>query len=545
MPYAIAEDKIADIASQCRGELLAFIDFMRRGGWHDDAQCETHDAEDIWRRREGLHERQYADRIDSPCAINRECQSSFGSWNMPNRVLIAAVVLAAACWCAPSRGDVQLTVRPAEGDATAALQKAFDDCFRAGGGTVTVEKGEYAVKGLRVRSDTTLLLKSGVVLKASRNCEECDILAGDNVEPVPLEDFAPGVVWVTPSKRKTNDHILKCASRWNNAIIRILRAKNVRIVGEPGSVIDGCDSYDPIGEEHFRGVHGISVHDSTNCVFTGYEIRNTGNWAHNVWRSADLRFENLTILGGHDGIHFSVCDRVKISDCTMKTGDDCVAGFDNEDVTVRGCSFNTACSAFRFGGRRVLVEECRAWGPAEYPIRNSLPKADRISGSHGKPGAGRRTMLALFTYYSDFTIKVRHDPGEITVRNCRVENAQRFLHYNFSGNETWQKNRPLRSIRFENVTATGLGLSLCAYGDANAKLSIELKGCRLSFAKAQRELIRAAHLESLSLDGVSVEGVDGPCVRSWGDVAAPAVRNLGGVAPEVVVADVPFRVKPI
>ena len=437
------------------------------------------------------------------------------------------------------------TVRPMEGDATAVMQKAFDDCFRAGGGMVTVEKGEYAVKGLRLRSDTTLLLKSGAILKASRNCDDYDILAGDSVEPVPERDFAPGVVWVTPRKRKTNDHILKCASRWNNAIIRILRARNVKVVGEPGAIIDGCDSYDPAGEEHFRGVHGISVHDSTNCVFSGYTIRNTGNWAHNVWRCADLRFDNLTILGGHDGIHFSVCDRVKIAECTMKTGDDCVAGFDNEDVAVRGCSFNTACSAFRFGGRRVLIEDCRAKGPAEYPIRNSLPKADQISGSHGKPGAGWRTMLALFTYYSDFTIKVRNDPGEITVRNCSVENAQRFLHYNFSGNETWQKNRPLRSILFENVTATGLGLSLCAYGDAGEKFSLALKGCRFSFAKPQREFIRAAHVESLSLDGVSVEGVDGPCVRSWGDVAKPRSDGLKGIEPDIISATEPFKVQPI
>ena len=442
-------------------------------------------------------------------------------------------------------GRFRATVRPVEGDATGALQKAFDDCFLAGGGTVVVEKGEYAVKGLRLRSDTRLILRSGAVLKASRNCEDYWVLDGDRVEPVPECDFAPGVVWVTPSRRKNNDHMLKRASRWNNAVIRILSARNVRVLGEPGSVIDGCDSYDPVGEEHFRGVHGISVHDSTNCVFGGYTIRNTGNWAHNVWRSADLRFERLTILGGHDGIHFSICDRVKIADCTMKTGDDCVAGFDNEDVTVRGCSLNTACSAFRFGGRRVLVEDCRAYGPAEYPIRNSLPKADQISGSHGSPGAGWRKLLSLFTYYSDFTIAVRHDPGDITIRNCRVENAQRFLHYNFSGNETWQKNRPLRSIRFENVEATGLVLSLCAYGDPDARLSLALKDCRLSFAKRQRELVRAAHVESLRLESVSADGVDGPCVRSWGGVEAPAVSGLEGATPEVVAADEPFRVNPI
>lgn len=459
-------------------------------------------------------------------------------------MVASAAFAAALCWAACAVA-ADITVWPVEGDATPALQKAFDDCFRAGGGTVCVEKGTYAVNGLRLRSGTTLLLRSGALLKASRNCDGFDILSRDAVEPVPAEDFAPGVVWEHPRKRKTNAHLVKSASRWNNAVIRILRAHDVRIVGEPGSAIDGCDSYDPSGEEHFRGVHGISVHDSTNIVFRGYEIRNTGNWAHNVWRCADLKFDGLTILGGHDGIHFSVCDRVSIVGCTMKTGDDCVAGFDNEDVAVRGCLLNTACSAFRFGGRRVMIENCDCWGPGVFPIRNSLPMADRISGSHGVPGAGRRSMLALFTYFSDFTLNVRSAPGDITIRNCRLDNAERFLHYNFSGNETWQKNRPLRSIRFENVEAAGLVLSLCAYGDAESKLSLALKDCRLSFAKPQRELVRAAHVEALSMDGVCVEGVDGPCVRSWGDVAVPELRDFAGAEPNVVEADEPFRVNPI
>ena len=49
----------------------------------------------------------------------------------------------------------------------------------------------------------------------------------------------------------------------------------------------------------------------------------------------------------------------------------------------------------------------------------------------------------------------------------------------------------------------------------------------------------------LRLDDVTVEGVDGPCVRSWGDVAAPDARDLRGVEPSVEAADVPFRTKAI
>ncbi|MBQ7667169.1 MAG: hypothetical protein IJS46_04155 [Kiritimatiellae bacterium] len=436
----------------------------------------------------------------------------------------------------------QFAISAEPGDVTPRIQAAINAAFRRGGGVVEVAAGVHPVGGLRLRSGVTLLLRSGAVLKASRDIADYDILAGDTLEPVPPEAFAPGVVWLPAATRKTHDHLLKSASRWNNAVIRLYRAHDAKIIGEPGSAIDGCDSFDPLGEEGFRGVHGISAHDCENLELRGYEIRNTGNWAHAFWRCRDISFSGLTILGGHDGIHFCSCDRVAIDRCTMKTGDDCVAGFDNEDVAVRGCDLNTACSAFRFGGRRVAIEDCRCLGPGEYPIRNTLTREEQVSGSHGAPGAGRRTMLALFTYYADFTLKVRHAPGDIAIRRCSLDNAERFLHYNFSGNEVWQKGRPLESIRFEDVEARRVGMSLCAYGDEAAPLSLALERCRISFSPPQREFIRAAHLRSLSLGGTTVENLDGPLVRSWGGVAESAVSAPPPVAgPLLVQAAEPFR----
>ena len=193
-------------------------------------------------------------------------------------------------------------VTPGNGDATTAIQRALDDVFLAGGGTVVIEPGIHCVRGLRVRSNTTLHLRSGAVLEASRDPEDFDVLANDALEPVPPEEFAPGVVWQPAATRKTHDHLLRSASRWNNAIIRLYRAHDAKIIGEPGSVIDGRDSYDPLGEEGFRGVHGIAAHDCENLELRGYEIRNTGNWAHSFWRCRDVAFSGLTILGGHDGI---------------------------------------------------------------------------------------------------------------------------------------------------------------------------------------------------------------------------------------------------
>ena len=145
----------------------------------------------------------------------------------------------------------------------------------------------------------------------------------------------------------------------------------------------------------------------------------------------------------------------------------------------------------------------------------------------------------------NFTLAVRHDPGDIVVRNCSLENVERFLHYNFSGNETWQRNRPLSSIRFEGVEAHGVGMSLCAYGAEDRPISLSLESCRIAFAGPQREFIRAAHVESLRLRDVEVEGVAGPCVRSWGGVAPVDAQGLSGVIPVIETADEPFHTQAI
>jgi len=168
-------------------------------------------------------------------------------------VVSTGVLLAASLAASP--GDV--VVRPVEGDATAVLQRALDRCFRAGGGTVTVEKGEYAVRGLRLRSRTTLLLKSGAVLKGSRNCEAYEILADDKIEPVPQADFAPGVVWVTLSL-SLKDCRLSFATRQKE----LVRAAHVESLELDGVTVEGVEgpcvrSWGGVVEPSVRALRGV------------------------------------------------------------------------------------------------------------------------------------------------------------------------------------------------------------------------------------------------------------------------------------------------
>ena len=55
---------------------------------------------------------------------------------------------------------------------TEKIQRAIDECFLSGGGIVIIPCGEYLTGGIRLRSNVTLYLKSGAVIKASRNPDD-------------------------------------------------------------------------------------------------------------------------------------------------------------------------------------------------------------------------------------------------------------------------------------------------------------------------------------------------------------------------------------
>lgn len=389
-------------------------------------------------------------------------------------------------------------------NATELIQQALDEVAENGGGEVRVAKGFYPIRGLRMRSDTTLHLESGAVLSASRAAK----------------DFR-----VMPQERKRDD-----------GIIRIVGERNVAIIGEKGSLIDGNNGYDPEGEEGYRGVHGISATSVTNLTLKGYTIQHTGNWAHRLTWVQGLVCENLTVLAGHDGINFHHSDQVVIRNCHIETGDDAIAGGDNNDVMISRCWLSSACQILRFSGNNVLIEGCVAKGPCKYAFRGSLPPQALRDGLWDPEFVpGRHSTAAFFCYMSVRKCIPRRPPSGIVIRNCEVEGCARLLRYNFT-NEPWQDEVPLVDIRFENVNACGLWLPLAAYGGDSSKYAparLELENCKLSFDKPVASLIEGGNMHTIVLSDVSVDGVTGEAFRSWDADCSIVGREVQGVKLEI------------
>lgn len=415
---------------------------------------------------------------------------------------------------------------------TKVFQDAIDTCFLQGGGEVIVPEGIFITGDIRLRSNITLHLLKNAVIKGSPDIRDYSNILNDTIEPLP-ESEATDLRWIPAYVHIQNGgglkkHLYTAGSYWNHGIIRAVYAENVSVIGEEGSVIDGGNLYDPEGEEGYRGPHGINMHFCKNLRFEGYTIQNTGNWAHAIFQSENIIYHNLTVLGGHDSLHTRASKNITITNCNLVSGDDCIAGFDCVDMVVKNCTISSSCSAFRLGGNNISIENCTAYGPCEYQFRGSFtPDEKKASADHSE--VARNNMLCFFTYFVTNDLPNQKQPGNITFRNCQVKGADRFLHINLSGNETWQIGNPPTDMTFENLKAQNTKTGIFAYGDGIVKFKLTLKDFDYSIENGHKKepLFKVANFGEINLINGKITNFEGDSlITHWEEAGKVNIENL-------------------
>ena len=355
---------------------------------------------------------------------------------------------------------------------TEAIQRVLDLC-REGGGTVVIPKGYFCAAALRMWSDTTLYLEAGAQLLGSEECTDYEVF------PVP-----EGVELRTDMELITQYYLDKPWPEYRRAMISAYGEKNIAIIGEgEDSVIDGRDCFDPDGEEGFRGPHGVFFTNCENVVMKNYTIQRNGNFMHQLDNYQNILMENVTCLAGHDGIHLHHCTHTLIRDCRFITGDDCVAGINIKDLTVKNCEINTSCQAFRIGGHDILVEDCHIWGPGYYPHRKTVVKGRGVELPRTE---GRHNIHALVYHFASTNFPSEIPYGNYVFRNCLVETVDRLMLYTADGGPL-ESGAYLSDMTFENVTFKGMLWPAQCVPSAKVPLTVTLKNCSVDFREETRE----------------------------------------------------------
>lgn len=382
---------------------------------------------------------------------------------------------------------------------TSAIQAAIDACFAAGGGEVVVPAGEYLVGTIRLRSHITLHLLTGAVLLGSRNLDDYAHFTEDAVEPIEIHE-------------EPNYAGHPITNPWFRSILRVYHAEDVKIIGDPDSFVDGQNCFDPDGEEHYRGPHAINFFRCRNLEFSGYTVRNSANWAHILYECQNVHFHAIRVLAGHDGIHCRVCDHLRIEDCEIHSGDDCIAGYDNQDVIVRRCLLSGACSALRFGGTDVLLDHCHGKAPVQYGFRGSLSAEEKAAGAPTNE-THRHTMLTVFQYFCGKPIRIRKRPGNITIQNCKFENPISVFRLLFDG-RLWCCNRNLGSVTFRNCKFTGVTACIDLFSGTEEPTDFCMENVEIQPAAGYEEMefIRAKNFDKIRLNHVTLKNFRQPVI---------------------------------
>ena len=356
---------------------------------------------------------------------------------------------------------------------TKEFQSVLDLC-KKDGGIVVVPKGKFYLAAVRMWSNTTLYLESGAELYGSDNCEDYEIFdIPENVE------MRSDMELITGYYGKTWDS-------YRRAIITAYGEENVSIIGEPGSVIDCRNCFDPHGEENYRGPHIIFLTCCKNVLFQGYTARHAGNFMHEANNCRNLQMRRVTCLGGSDGIHLHCTENAVIEDCLFKTGDDCIAGINVRDLLVRRCVLNTSCNLFRIGGVNIRVEDCYAYGPGYYPHRMTVVKGknDELPREQG-----RHNTLWMVEYFA--SANYPYEPSDIRFENCTFDNIKGLFFYMADMNPLQQKTR-WGKLSLKNVTFTDLKEPAVPTAGADYPMTVIMENVNYSYhdSVSETEIIR-------------------------------------------------------
>ncbi|WP_334352114.1 glycosyl hydrolase family 28 protein [Companilactobacillus sp. HBUAS56257] len=341
---------------------------------------------------------------------------------------------------------------------TQQFQQAINDCQKQNGGTIIIPQGTYQIGSILLCDNLTLNFQSGAVIKASTNLAD-------------YIDYKKDI----PVKFLKNEYF---ASLWNlpkyyfHALISAYDCQNITIKAEPGAVLNGQNLTDPNGEEGFRGPMGIVFANVKNLTLSGYNFINSANWSHAIINCQNVYLSDITILGGHDGFNLHHSTDIKIKNCHFETGDDCLAGYDINNLLVENCHFNTACNATRLSGKNILIKDCTLIGPGNFPHLST-----DTNYTH-----------SLLKYYSLKIDNNFHPESDLKFSNLLVSNSDRFIVYQNNNLELLQDGTPLKEISFENINFKNLQKTSTCFGN-NHKTILNLNNCHFENSKTQPLLL--------------------------------------------------------
>jgi hypothetical protein len=248
------------------------------------------------------------------------------------------------------------------------IQRAVDACADAGGGMVYLPPGEFTSGTIHLRSHVRFHIEAGATLYSSKNRADFDAKEDHRAALFYGEDLQN----VTLEGRGTVDGQAEYEWKVQDFDDRYIK--------------ENLDEYLKSGKQPLRAFPRkdcwgrlVLLLRCTDVRVEGLSFIRSPSWTMNYYACRRLVVDGVYIRSSMkegvwaDGIDPDGCSDVRISNCTIETGDDAIVFYSTsawgpalpcENITVTNCRLSSASSAIKFcdgnsvAVRNVVIDNC-------------------------------------------------------------------------------------------------------------------------------------------------------------------------------------------
>lgn len=334
---------------------------------------------------------------------------------------------------------------------TRRIQQAIDDCSKCGGGRVVLLPGEHRSGTVFLRTDVTLHLEAGAVLRGSHDIDDYFAKPLAN-EALILNGVATALVFAEGARNIaiTGEGEIDGSGPafWTDNPNLPAWAENRKAIG---TWIPGLGT-----STRLRPRALVLLADCGDVRIEGVTLRDSPAWTLHLLACSRVLIRGMTLRGpvngsNNDGVDLDSCSDVLMEDCDIETGDDAL------------CLKSTGLWGLLRSSRRILARRCRL-----------------SSTTHG------------------FTIgtETRADFEDITLENARIEQSGGWATLTGIG-LSMIDGAAIRGVTVRDVTVT------------NAIAPIQL---RLGNAGRGQAVRRPGSIHGLTLENIHATRACGNCL---------------------------------
>ncbi len=238
--------------------------------------------------------------------------------------------------------------------STNAIAAAFRECKNIGGGTVFIPSGTFLTGAIHMESNTTLYISPGAKLLFVKDSHAYPLLT---------------------TRWEGSERMAHSPCIYGKGL------ENVTITGQ--GVLDGQGDYWwnllQTGKLEFPRPRFIGLEDCRRVVIEGIKLMNSPSWTINPVCCENITIEKVTIQNpadspNTDGINPDSCKYVRISNCYVDVGDDCITlksgtEFNSKRISCEGVTVINCTLVHGHGGvvigsemsggiRNVVISNC-------------------------------------------------------------------------------------------------------------------------------------------------------------------------------------------